>query len=934
MRKSVLFVIILICILISMKGQHVKVGIYQNHPKVFTDKNGDPQGIFIDILNEIARIEKIEIQYIEDSWSNHMINLSEGDIDLMPDMAINTERDSLYSFNTIPVIQSWIQIYCKEDKLIMELQDLENKNVGVLRGSSQHHFLLNDFPDRYSVNVNPVIFETYEESVNAIQDESIDAILASRFFYFSDLRKDNIVPTALVFQPGDLFFATRKGENPELLNIIDRHLSEMKNTPGSVYYQSLNEWLSSPKRYNVSGTLIILIIVIISSLLLILFHVILLRRKIRVKIAELKEATEHLEIEEKNYKEIFNASRDGIYIHDYDTGEILDMNQTVLDMFGYDSKDSIQSLPPEKIFDIEGGFTPELAQKKLAEVRQKGQVTFEWRGKRKNGSIFWLEMTLNKAHIGESIRIMAFARDIDDKKRIEKEAEKATALFHNLAMNSPVGIFRTDTQGDTIFVNPAWTKMTSLSAEQAIGSGWLKIIHPDDREKIISEWKTRVNQRIPSRAEYRLVRPDGSLVWVLGYAVPDFMGNQFNGYVGTMTDVTELKEAEINIQKTNEDLRIAMAKAEESNRLKSSFLANLSHEIRTPMNSIAGFASLLSQSEYHQKDITRFASIIQQSTDQLLAIINDIIEISLIETGQMTLRFEELKIADFFNHLHSVYSSQIPEKKEIEIIFNIPEPFDSITVYTDRVKFEQIFINLINNSIKYTDQGHILVDCRQLSSELLFFSVTDTGIGIDPSEHDLVFERFYRCENEHTHDIKGSGLGLSIMKAYVEMLGGKVGLESSPGKGSKFYFYFPLYHSVSASGPADNKNHNNLRQSESLNILIVDDEDLNVLFLQNALAEFNASITVTSKASEAIDLSRINKFNIILMDVRLEDGSGIEATRVIKKTTPETFIIMQTAYALPEDEQKARDAGCDEFLAKPISLKKLRAIFNEYLNQP
>lgn len=926
--------IILFSMQISMKGQHVKVGVYQNPPKVFTDTKGNPQGIFIDILDEIARIEKIEIQYIEDSWSNHLINLSEGDIELLPVMAFNTERDSLYSFNKIPVIQSWIQIFCKEDKIIREINDLDNKDIGVLKGSVQHKYLLHEFPASYTVNINPVIFETYEESVNALKDESIDAILASRFFYFSDLRKDKIVPTALVFQTRDLFFATKKGENQELLNIIDRHLCDMKNTPGSVYYESLNTWLASPEDFRLPYSFILFLIIILTSLLLIIFHVIVLRRKIKAKIAELKETSEHLEIEEKNYREIFNASRDGIFIHDYDTGEILDMNQTILDMFGYDSKEIIGSLPPDKIFDIEGGFTPDLVRKKLAEARQKGQVTFEWRGKRKDGSVFWIEMTLNKAHIGESIRILAFARDIDDKKRIEKEAEKATALFHNMAMNSPVGIFRTDTAGDTIFVNPAWTKMTSLSAEQAIGSGWLKIIHPDDREKIISEWKERVKQRVPSRAEYRIVRPDGSLVWVLGYAVPDFMGNQFNGYVGTMTDVTELKEAEIQIQKTNEDLRAAKEKAEESNRLKSSFLANLSHEIRTPMNSIAGFASLLSQSEYSRKDITRFATIIQQSTDQLLTIINDIIEISLIETGQMTLRYEELHISDFFSHLNTIYSNQIPDEKNIKIIFNVPEPSGNIKVYTDRVKFEQIFINLINNAFKYTDVGHILVDCHQLSSELLVFSVSDTGIGIDPSEHELVFERFYRCENKRAHEIKGSGLGLSIMKAYVEMLGGKVGLESSPGKGSKFYFYFPLYHSVSVSGSADNRSHINLKHSDTLNILIVDDEELNVLFLQNALAEFNANITVTSKASEAIELSRINKFNIILMDVRLEDGSGIDATRVIKDISPESFIIVQTAYTLAEDEQRARDAGCDEFLAKPISLKKLRTIFEKYLSQP
>jgi len=763
MKKTIVYLLLIVGVYTSVCGELVKVDVSKNNPKTFIDNNGTPQSVFVDIINDIVRKEKLDIKYIQDTWSNHLEN-------------IKNEKE--------------------------------------------------------------------------------------------------------------------------------------KSSPISAF--------------------MIFVIISSASLILIIFYFIILRTKIKAKTRELEETYTHLQVIEKNYKEIFDSSKNGIYIHDYDTGEILEVNQTVLDMFGYESKEQFTKLPFDEVFAMGDGFTPEAAFEKIEETRKIGDTCFEWKGKKADGTLFWIELTLTKATIGGTERILGFARNIDDKKRMEKEAEAATALFHTLSMSSPVGIFRTNTLGETTFVNPAWSKMTSVPAEDAFGLGWLDIVHPDDHKQVVDEWQERVAKRVASKAEYRLVRKDGTTVWVLGYAVPDFIGNQFNGYVGTMTDVTELKEAEIKIKKTNIELKIAKEKAEENDKLKSSFLANLSHEIRTPMNSIVGFASLLEQSAENAEQVKKFSGIIQQSTTQLLSIINDIIEISLIETGQMNLRHEEVEIKPFFIHLQSIYNNQIPEKKDIEMIFNIADFFDTCSVYTDRVKFEQIFINLINNAIKYTNKGHVIVDCKQVSNEMLVFSVSDSGVGIHPTEKARIFDRFYRCENAQTTEMKGSGLGLSIMKAYVEMLGGQVGLESTLGKGSKFYFSHPI------------KQPSNITQTETTveengkaitkpKILIVDDENLNVLFLENALSEFQAELFVTSSVEGAIEMCKTNHFDIVFMDVKLEDGSGIDATKEIKKFAPNIPIIMQTAYARPENVQNALDAGCDDFLAKPISLKELKYVVNKHL---
>jgi PAS domain S-box-containing protein len=932
--KNICLLLLLVLLFPVLEAQTVKVGVYQNSPKVFVDEHQNAQGIFIDIIEDIAEKEEWQIEYVIGTWAELLEKLKTGEIDILPDVAYTASRDSLFVFNKIPVIQSWVQVYTRPDMNLMRVEDLQGLKVAVLAGSVQEDFLLNELFQVFEVEVEILSYNDYEETVSALLTKQVDAILASRFFYFSKLRTEGIVPTPIIHVTGDLYFVTGRNSNSvHLLDVIDGHMSEMKNDPGSVFYKSLQKWLDRENDHVISHVLIWLLVLSGVVIFMIIVFMFILRMRIKDKTRELLEAGRKIEENERNYREIFNTTRDGIYVHDLNTGEIIDVNDTVLRMFGCENKEDVVMASADMSSDVSAGFTHAEAMQKVTEAREKGHVNFEWKARRNNGEVFWVEVTLKRTSISGVERILAFVNDIDIRKKREKEAAQATALFHTLAENSPVGIFRTDSEGNTTYVNPSWSRMTGVDRSEAFGIGWSRIMHEDDRERVFKEWLDRVKQRVESRAEYRLVSAKGDVVWVLGYAVPEFVDGEFRGYVGTMTDVTLLKEAEIEIHRKNEELIIAKEKAEESDRLKSSFLANLSHEIRTPMNAISGFASLLVQNGEGNDTVTKYSSIIHQSTEQLLSIINDIIEISLIETQQMKLRFEELELCGFFNHLETVFQAQMPENKDIQLVFHIPPELCNHVMLTDKVKFEQIMSNLIGNALKYTENGRIIVECKEEGHGQLMFSVTDTGIGIPEQDKKHVFERFYRCENEQTTGMKGSGLGLAISKAYVEMLGGKITLKSQAGKGSCFYFTHPLgaHHPQMSNEEKETPIIERAKQNHK--VLLVDDENLNILFLESALAEYNFQLLETSRASEAVEICRKNNdILMVLMDVKLEDGSGIDATKIIKQEFPNLPVIMQTAYALPEDELKAKEAGCDEFLAKPISLKKLRAIVDTYLS--
>ncbi len=392
-------------------------------------------------------------------------------------------------------------------------------------------------------------------------------------------------------------------------------------------------------------------------------------------------------------------------------------------------------------------------------------------------------------------------------------------------------------------------------------------------------------------------------------------------------DITERKKYE-------HQLKQAKVKAEESDHLKSAFLANMSHEIRTPMNAIIGFTDLLSQPNLTEAERDEYIKIIKQSSADLLNLIDDIIDLAKIEVEKINIKKNEFLIEPVMLSVYNKFSKQKQSCVELNYVNKQKnENNESVTINTDAYRFTQILSNLIDNALKFTESGFVNFG-YELKDKYIQFYVKDTGIGIPKEKQEIIFKRFRKIEDSNTKFYRGTGLGLTISKKLVELLGGKMWLESEPGKGSTFYFTLP--HTVKKAvaynpGKSEKPDIEKLDWS-AYSLLIVEDEDLNYLFLKKLLETTKIKIDWAKTGYQAIDfVKNNNKTDIILMDIKLPELDGLKATEEIKKINPSIPIIAQTAYAMKGDRENILNAGCDDYVAKPIKVDELIFKLNNYL---
>ncbi len=372
-------------------------------------------------------------------------------------------------------------------------------------------------------------------------------------------------------------------------------------------------------------------------------------------------------------------------------------------------------------------------------------------------------------------------------------------------------------------------------------------------------------------------------------------------------------------QKQNVELQQAKEKAEESDRLKSAFLANLSHEIRTPMNAIMGFSDLINLEGLAKDDLEKYSRIIRKSSNYLLSIINDIVEISHIDAGQVELKETEINMESLFLELYNTYKVSFPPEKGLELKVKIPSGLIESNIVIDEVKLRQILINLLNNSLKFTEKGEICFGYVVKSASEISVFVKDTGIGISPEHHEVIFERFRQIDSGHSILHGGSGLGLSIAKAYVELMGGKFQVESEPGKGSEFTVTFPLVKTeeVKTYQEKSDAGETSVEKNEKI-VLVAEDEDINWYFLDQILTLVNYKPLRAVNGKEAVKVClENNNIDVVLMDIKMPVMNGFEALEEIRKIKPQLPVIAQTAYALPADLERLK-ASFDDFITKPI----------------
>jgi len=387
---------------------------------------------------------------------------------------------------------------------------------------------------------------------------------------------------------------------------------------------------------------------------------------------------------------------------------------------------------------------------------------------------------------------------------------------------------------------------------------------------------------------------------------------------------------EIVIEKRTKEIQVALEKAEESDRLKSAFLANMSHEIRTPMNGILGFAGLLKEPFLTGEKQQKYISIIEKSGARMLNIINEIMDISKIESGQMEVDMKESDINEQTGFIYTFFKPEVESKGMQLFVKNTLWSKEAI-IKTDHEKIYAILSNLVKNSIKYSEKGTIELGYEKKGKYLEFF-VKDAGIGIPMDRQTAIFERFIQADIFDKKALQGAGLGLSISKAYVEMLGGKIWVESEEGKGSVFYFTIPYTvpeeMTVVENIVPDDEEENLIK---NLKILIVEDDTTSEMFITTAVEMYCKEILNARTGTEAVDVCRHNTdIDMVMMDIRLPELNGYDATRQIRKFNKEVIIIAQTAFGLKGDREKAIEAGCNDYISKPINQLKLNELIRKY----
>jgi len=525
--------------------------------------------------------------------------------------------------------------------------------------------------------------------------------------------------------------------------------------------------------------------------------------------------------------------------------------------------------------------------------------------------------------------IQASIRDITDRKKYEEEIVKAKERYRALVEWSPepIGVHR---DGKILYVNPASLKVLGANSLQELeGKSILRIVHPDSHQMMLNRVKNMMSgqKTVEPSVEQKFIKMDGT---VFDVEVQSILID-YEGLPAIQVSVRDISD-----RKKYEDLIVkAKEQAEESDRLKSAFLANMSHEIRTPMNGILGFTNLLKEANLTPENQQEYIKIIDESGARLLGIINDIIDISKIESNQMMVSYSETNINDKIEYIYNFFKPET-SSKGIYLNFKNGLTTNEAFIKTDGEKVYAVLINLVKNAIKFCDKGIIefgyTLKTNQKKPELEFY-VKDSGVGIPKSRQHAIFDRFIQADVSDKRAFQGAGLGLSISKAYVEMLGGKIWVESEVGIGSSFYFTIP-YNPISRTETLQEKTLNDKEQEiqvKNLKILIVEDDPISKLLITKALTPFGKEIIKACNGIQAIEACRDNPdIDLVMMDINMPDINGYEATERIRDFNKEVIIIAQTANAFTSDEKEAIAAGCNDYISKPINIAVLKSLLKKH----
>ena len=633
-------------------------------------------------------------------------------------------------------------------------------------------------------------------------------------------------------------------------------------------------------------------------------------------------------------QQALEATDDGIWEYDLITGEF-NCSERWATMLGF-SKEEVpnfgcycnKNIHPEdrKLFDDSfSSYLNGTSEKYEAELRLKT----------KDGAYKWIYTrgkVVQRDKDGKPLKVVGAHTDITEKKNAEKRLEESEQMFRMLFNDAPMPYQSLDIDGNFITVNKVFCETLGYRPDELIGKNFSELLHPD--------WVNHFRENFPRfkaigevlGVEFEMKKKDGEFVLV-----------SFTGKIGKESDgsfrQTHCVFRDISSERAYQDgLVKAKEEAEQANHAKSMFLANMSHELRTPLNGIMGMHQLLKTTHLNDEQ-EGYVSLAIDSARRLTSLLGDILDLTRIEAGKLNVVEKSFEIKDVFELAEQLFGP-VCRQKDVSLFFNI-HPSLSKVLIGDQIRVQQILNNLVGNAVKFTESGSIRCEAYPLPHEnkdtqRILFSVSDTGIGIEEDKLDQLFEPFTQADEGYKRAYQGAGLGLSIVRQLVKLMGGSVSVASEPGKGTEFHFCLPFKIDDSESVAIQHEASSPCHEPCPHSVLIAEDEKVNRTALQTILQKSGYKVTSVENGTEALEELRKNTFDIILMDIQMPIMDGVEATKAIRsgqagEKNSSIPIVALTAFAMSGDKESFLNAGMNGYLAKPVEVDELNSVISELL---
>jgi two-component system, sensor histidine kinase and response regulator len=882
-------------------GKTLRLGIDNARPPFeYIDQQGSYSGISAAFIKAAAKKLGIAIApQAAITWNQAMDEIKTGGVDVIPKVTPSAERSQDMSFTRVYASYPSV-IVTRKDRLAADLSDLTGLRVGVNQGQIVQANLQRDYPD-----LNLVLYQNLDDGLKALASGSIDAYVDNLGAVAYAIDRDglaNLRVSGSTPYYNDLAFGVRK-DWPLMASALDKALASLTDQEKS---QIKNQWLAVQTviytqdsvnweliGYSIAGGLVLVVFILLWN-----------RR--------LQKAVHDKDLSERKTRAIFENSKDAIIL--LTENSFIDCNNQTLELFGFTGKSDFLKLnhseiSPENQPDEQASLPASAAH--IWKAIKDGKDFFEWVYKRANGEEFAAEVMYSTFDYGGERMIQAIIRDITERKRMAEAVKKEKERLQNMMDGSPIGVGIT-TGGIVQYVNDTFRRQSGLHVGDYVTKAFVR---PEDGITLIEALN---KNGIVDNFETQFYGEDKNINDLL----VTFMKINYEGkdsILGWLVDITQIKKMQGELQKAKE-------LAEDAAKAKSDFLANMSHEIRTPMNAVIGFSGLALKTNLDRKQ-REYLEKIQQSGAHLLGIINDILDFSKIEAGKLSVENTEFELDKVMENVSNLISDKA-SSKNLELIIHIEKGTPNFLT-GDPLRIGQVIINYANNAVKFTEKGEIVISVRVKEETdedvLLYFSVTDTGIGLTPEQAGKLFQSFQQADTSTSRKYGGTGLGLAISKKLAVLMGGDVGVDSEFGKGSNFWFTARLGKSEAKArkyipGP-------DLRGRR---ILVVDDNELSRLVLKDMLTGMTFNVNAVSSGRAAIEevqqaCEAGQPYEAVILDWRMPEIDGIETTRRIRalRLSSMPHMLMVTAYGREEVFKEASLAGLEDVLVKPISSSTL-----------